>query len=84
MNRRQRGFALAGAAACVAAVLFPPFHHTIGSGVTLPAGFGVLFSPPSLISNQAASVNLGLLTIELVVIVLVTAVLIAISNDRNS
>jgi hypothetical protein len=84
MNRRQRSFALAGAATCAAAVLFPPFHHAVGPGNTIPAGFGLLFSPPSLLSNRAASVDIGLLTIELVVIVIVTAVLIAISDDRNS
>lgn len=83
MNDRQRRCGVMCAAACVCAVLFPPFHHVI-NGTIKPAGFAFLLSPPSLISRMDASVNLGLLAIELVVILIVGASLIAFFADRRS
>lgn len=71
MNRAQRVVLFTAAALIVLALLFPPFEH-VSSGGRLPAGYGLLFRPPTAegMYQRPARVNVGLLLAEVAIIAL--------------
>jgi hypothetical protein len=70
MSKRQKQIVLIAVGLIIFSVIFPPFDLRMPGGGTINQGYGFLFSPPR---NGVATVNAGLLLIELVVVAILAA-----------
>ena len=81
MNGHQKTVVLAAIAVAIAMLAFPPFTLHTGGGRALNMGFSFIFSPPHYANDIFGSVDVALLSIELVVCGAVAAALIYFFRD---
>lgn len=81
VNRKQRFVLYLGAAIIVLMLLVPPFHFQ-ADGSVLNLGYSFLLDPPQL-GGARGTVNEGLLFVQWMAVLLVTALLVVALKDRD-
>lgn len=83
MTRVQRLILVMGAAVNLAVVLFPPFIFQAPTSAVVNKGFAFILSPPSIGDNYYATINLGLLALEIIVASIVTGLLFLACSKKT-
>jgi high-affinity nickel permease len=79
MNSNQRKVLIGVIVAIVAMLLYPPYNYLGRAGIVLNAGYSWIFDAP----RRVSTVNVGLLSIQCVLVAFVGAILYFVLKDKN-
>jgi hypothetical protein len=83
MTTAQRLILVIGVAVHVAVLLFPPFIFQAPTSAVVNEGFAFILSPPAIGDNHYATINVGLLALEIAVASIVTGLLFLACSQKT-